>query len=171
VTLQDRINTALSPLIGLQLWGAARSANMEMFALGERVTRLDRKREDVEVGEYALHIQCPWRIIGPDGVIVGSEDRNYPEDENANWEKFDLDGPSRCEARMNGWLKEYSEAPLKVERVESDHTGGFELFLEHDFVLEVFPANSLRGEYSEHWRLFRPTKEGHFVVAGHGVEE
>jgi hypothetical protein len=169
--LQDRINRALSPLIGLRLWGAARCLNLEMFAFGERTTRLNRTGEEVEVGEFALHVQCPWRIVGPTGLVVGSEDRKYPDDENADWEEFDANGPSRCEARMNEWLEEYAEAPLKVKRVESDHIGGFRLLLEHGFVLEVFPANSLRGEHSEHWRFFRPSSEGHFVLTGHGVEE
>jgi hypothetical protein len=118
-----------------------------------------------------LHIQCPWRIVGPDGIIVGSEDRNYPEDENADWEEFDSDGPSRCEARMAAWLKEYSTPPLRAERVEADCVGGFKLFFQRGFVLEAFPANSLRGEYSERWRLFRPSEEGHFVVTGYGVQE
>lgn len=100
---------------------------------------------------------------------MGSEDRNYPEDENADWEAFDSDGPSRCDARMVAWLKEYSTAPLKVQRVEADPIGGFKLLLRRGFVLEAIPANSLRGEYSERWRLFRPSEEGHFVVTGHGV--
>jgi hypothetical protein len=171
MTLQERITEALSALIGLPLWGATRALNMEMFAFGERRTRRNRKGQEVEVGEYALHIQCPWRIVSPDGIIVGSEDRNYPEDENADWEEFDSDGPSRCEARMVAWLKEYSAAPLRAQRVEADAVGGFKLLLQRGFVLEAFPADSLRGEYSERWRLFRPSEEGHFVVTGYGVEE
>jgi len=170
MTLQDRINRALSPLIGLPFWGAARSLNMETFTFGQRVTRLNMKGEAVEVGEYALHIQCPWRIVGPNGLIVGSEDRKYPEDENADWTEFDSEGPSRCEARVKEWLEEYLEAPLKVERVEADRIGGFKVSLQRDFLLEAFPSHSLRGEYSEHWRFFQPSKEGHFVITGHGVE-
>ncbi len=144
---------------------------MEMFAFGERRIRLNRKGEEVEVGEYSLHIQCPWRIVGPDGIIVGFLDRNYPVEENADWQEFDDEGPSRCEFQMAGWLKEYSGCPLKVEKVEADYVGGFKLFLQHGFVLEAFPANSLQGEYSERWRLFRPSDESHFVVCGYGIEE
>jgi hypothetical protein len=60
---------------------------------------------------------------------------------------------------------------LLVERVEADALGGFRLILQRGFVLEAFPANSLRGEYSERWRLFQCSTEGrHFVVTGYGVE-
>jgi hypothetical protein len=171
MTLQERVIAALSPLVSLPLWGAARALNMEMFKFGERRTRPNRKGQLVEVGEYALHIQCPWRIVGPEGVIVGPEDRSYPEDEDADWTDFDSDGRSRCEARMEAWLSGYSATPLKVQRVEADSVGGFKTFLQHGFVLEAFPADSLRGEYSEHWRLFGPSNEGHFVVTGYGVQE
>jgi hypothetical protein len=171
VTLQDRITEALSAIIQFPLWGATRVMNMEMFDFGDRRTQLNRKGQEVDVGEYALHIQCPWRIVSPDGIIVASEDRKYPEEETANWQEFDSDSPSRCEARMAVWLREHSSAPLRVERVECDRVGGFRLFLQLGFVLEVFPASSLRGEYSEYWRLFRPSMEAsHFVVTGYGVE-
>jgi hypothetical protein len=145
---------------------------MEMFDFGDRRTRLNRKGQEVDVGEYALHIQCPWRIVSADEIIVASGDRDYPEDEASDWREFDSNSPSRCEARMAAWLGEHSLAPLRVEQVKADNAGGFELLLRFGFMLEVLPAHSLRGEYSEHWRLLRPSMDaGHFVVTGHGVEE
>lgn len=172
MTLQDRITEALSVLIGQPLWGATRALNMEMFDIGEQCTWQGRKGQVVEGGKYSLHIQCSWRIVGPDGIVVGSEDRRYPEDENSNWEEFDPDGPTRCEARIMAWLREHSAAPLKIQRLEVDPVGGFKLFLQGDFILEAFPANSLQGEYSERWRLFCPSeKRRHFVVCGYGVED
>jgi hypothetical protein len=179
MTLQDRINEALSPLIGLQLWRARRVMNMEMFEFGARYTRLNRKGEEIDVGDFALHIQCPWRIVGPDGIVVGSEDRHFPEDESSNWQEFDEDGPTLCEARMTSWIAEHGASPLVVQRVEADSIGSFRLFLHRGFVLESLPANSLRGEYSERWRLIHTPQgapsfsEGtdHFVVTGYGVED
>ncbi len=139
--LEDRITEALSALKGLPLWRAHRALNMEVFAFGERRPSQKYKGEDCEVGDFSLHIQCPWRILGPDGIIVGSEDCNYPEDENSDWQDYDGEGPSLCEFRMAGWLQKYSKTPLKVERVEADSVGGFKLFLQRGFVLEAFPAN------------------------------
>jgi hypothetical protein len=172
VKLEERITTALSEIIGLPLWGATRVVNMEIFKFGEHRRQLNRSGNQVDVGEYGLHVQCPWRIVDCEKIIVASQDRNYPEDEASDWQEFDSDSPSRCEARMAAWFLEHSSFPLKVERVESDNVGGFRLFLENGVVLEVFPATSLRGEYSEHWRLLQPSTETrHFVVTGYGVEE
>jgi hypothetical protein len=28
------------------------------------------------VGQYALHVSCPWRITGPFGIVTGSSDRH-----------------------------------------------------------------------------------------------
>jgi hypothetical protein len=172
VTLRQRITTALSEIIGLPLWRATRVADMEMFDLGGRQSKLNRHGDQVDVGEWALHIQCPWRIASAGEIIVASDDRAFPEDETSSTQDFDTDSPSRCEARMAAWLCEHSSAPLQVVRVEADNVGGFKLRLDCDFVLEAFPASSRRGEYSEHWRLFRPLSEArHFVVTGYGVEK
>jgi len=127
-TLRSRIVHALSALIGLPLWGATRAPDTEMFQFGERQGRLSRTGTQVDVGEYALHIQCPWHIVGPNRIVVGSEDRNYPEDESANWKDLDSDGPSRCEAKIGSWLNEHAAAPPRVERVEADDLVGSRFF-------------------------------------------
>lgn len=170
-SIRDEIASALLPLVGLPLWGAGRVVDMEMFDFGGRHKQRNRKGEEVEVGDYALHIQCPWRIVGAAGIVVGSQDRAYPGDEASDWEQFDDEkDPARLEARLNLWLEQYRDSPLEVQRVEVDAVGGFRLFLASDFILETFPANSLCGEYSEHWRLFSPCDDtSHFVVTGHGI--
>ena len=61
--------------------------SMGIFKFGARVTRVNRKGEQVDVGEYGLHIECPWRIVGAEAIIVASEDRHYPEDEESDWEE------------------------------------------------------------------------------------
>src|SRR5688500_1390190 len=122
--LQDRVAQALSPLIGLPLWGAARALDLEMFAFGKRYPEKNRKGEDVEVGEFSWHITCAWRIVGPTGIVVGALDRHYPEEENSDWTAFDRDGPTRCEAQIAAWLSEHAAAPLKAQSVEADRFGG-----------------------------------------------
>ncbi len=171
IGLKEQIEQAMKPIMGMPLSQACRALNMEMFSFGglrESVTPLGKTGL---VGEYALHIQCPWRVVGPEGIVVASGDRNYPEDENSDWQDFDSDGPSLCEARIDEWLQPHKDLPLTVESVTADRLGGFRLELSQGYMLEVFPTDSLRGEYSEHWRLFRPSCENHFVVTGHGVEK
>ena len=147
--------------------------NMEMFAFGARRKRVNRRGDEVEIGDYALHIQCPWRIYGADGIVVGSEDRRYPAVESVALHDFDPDSDAaevRCEVNIKAWLTKHAADPLRVEQVETDSLGGFRLRLTHGDVLEAVPVDSCRGEYSERWRLFRPGSEGHFVVTGYGIE-
>ncbi len=58
----------LEELIGLNLSIARRAADMRVLHFGE-ITVDDDERGST--GEIALHIQCPWRIEGPDGIVTG----------------------------------------------------------------------------------------------------
>ena len=172
--LRDQVAQALAPLVGLPLRDTGRALNMQMFDFGKPCKYHNYKGQEIEGWGYALHIQCPWRVIGPDGIVVGDRDSCYPADESAEWEGFDPDEgkPSHLEAGIFPWMEKYADEPLTVERVEADSVGGFQLFLTEGFVLEAFPSDSLKGEYSEHWRIFRPAQDNsHFVMTGHGVEE
>lgn len=54
-----------------------------------------------------------------------------------------------------------------MQSVTADTLGGCSLALSDGFSLEVFPDDSLGGEY---WRLLRRGNEEHFVVTGAGIE-
>lgn len=167
-----RMSDELSVLVGLALRKATRSLDLESFQFGDRRVRRNRIGEEIEVGDYALHVQCAWRIIGPAGVVVGSEDRNYVQSGDDDPEYLRSDAPSRCESKIDAWFEEHATEPLKVERVEVDHVGGFKLWLERGFVVEAMPLDTLEGEYSERWRLFVPAEDDqHFVVTGYGIEK
>jgi hypothetical protein len=131
------------------------------------------------VGEYALHIQCPWRLERePDAqIITGSGDLYEPYDE-ADWkdEAFNWEsGNNLQEQALSRLLQEYDAKTkqivnatdrLVVNAVEADAFGGFRLDLSGDYQLRVFPCTSRE----EAWRLFKPTADGeqpteaHFVV-------
>lgn len=68
-------------------------------------------------------------------------------------------------------MAKHQASPPKVVAVNGDGYGGFRIELESSFVLEGFPCDSERGEFSEHWRLFgHRSDDKHFVVTGEGVE-
>jgi hypothetical protein len=76
-SLAVRIEQKLSPLIGLRLSATHRAASMRMFDFGELQTvrsKLRGKDRFRTVGQFALHVQCPWRIEGPDGLVTGLSD-------------------------------------------------------------------------------------------------
>lgn len=172
-----QIEAALSPLIGLPLSASHRAADLQMFGFGATHTRTirfgRRKGEQGEVHDYSLHIQCAWRVSGPTGIVVGSSDLNYssgsdPLDTPDDWDR-DAANANRRDQRIREWL---ARAPFVVEGVRADMFGGFSLRLAGGFGLDVFPDDSLDGEYSEHWRLLRPGEaSSHFVVSGSGLED
>lgn len=170
-SLQKRIETALSVLVGMPIWDGSRALNMEMFDIGERLEIVNRRKETVQVGTYRLHIQAPWRILGPRGVVVGSVDAHYPPSDREDDQAFDPnDDRSLCEERLRRWLDKHRRKPVTVQSIATDELGGFRLTLSGGYTLEVLPASSLSNY--EHWRLLGPgvDRPPHFVVVGRKVQ-
>ncbi len=119
-------------------------------------------------GDFALDVQCPWRIEGPQGIVTGRSDLwtsiedDAPFDENWDYET----SPNLQDARLELWLAQ-NESSLVVKNVDADEFGGAAISLDQGFVLRLFPA----GTRGEDWRLFRPkTDTPHFVIVGGEVE-
>lgn len=77
-----------------------------------------------EVGEYAVHIQCAWRIRHGDRVIVGSRDLYNPPHESDDPDKFDWDvqGTNRRD-RGIAKLFQNETRPFMVPDVEVGEAG------------------------------------------------
>jgi hypothetical protein len=166
--MRDEIEAALSPLVSKPLWGRARAADMEMFAFGNRVrATLGGPRE---VGEYMLHVQCPWRVRTYDQLIVGSDDLFSPADDvdDADFD-WDVEGKSRRDRELTELFTPWDADPPLVEGVTADELGGAVIALDNGMTLELFPAESGDGEGEELWRLL-PADDDHFVVTTAGVE-
>jgi hypothetical protein len=160
---RQRVIAGLSELIGLPLTAARRAADMRTFQFGI-LRRVDRG----SVGDFALHVQCPWRIEGPVGIVTGRLDLwepvedDAPFDENRDYET----SPNLQDARLQRWF-EQDGASLVVQAVDADDFGGAAVNLGQGFVLRLFPA----GTRGEDWRLFRPNTDApHLVVSGGVVE-
>lgn len=78
--MKARIEKATAPLIGKALWRCTRAADLAAFQFGQRRSVTDNYSGTVQVGEYALHVECAWRISREDRVVVGSRDLYYPAD-------------------------------------------------------------------------------------------
>jgi hypothetical protein len=110
-----------------------------------------------------------------EGIAVASRDRFYPAGsdpyrdlENLVNFEWDLPGINRCDERVSSLIKGTSGAPLIVLAVEADHFGGLHIKLSGNYSLELFPDDSLEGEY---WRFFKLKSANHFVVTGKGIDE
>ena len=120
------------------------------------------------IGDFALHIQCSWRIDGPDGIVTGRSDLWRPVKDNPPIDSYeDLEKwPNLQDTRIDQWLAE-NERSLVVVKVDADDCGGATIHLGQDFVLRLFPAG-IRGE---DWRLLGPDEDAeHFVIRGGAVE-
>ena len=167
---KKQIQTALEVLVSQNLWSSGRAADLEWFQFGQRRTVTGFKGGIKEVGEYALHVQCSWRIRRGNSVIVGSHDLYHPADEMSDAREFDWQvlGTTRRDKRIAD-LFENETRQFVVTKVEVREAASFTLFLEDGYAIDVFPDDSLSHE---HWRIFRPYRdEPHFVVSGRGICE
>ncbi|MBN1588017.1 MAG: hypothetical protein JW888_00715 [Pirellulales bacterium] len=153
----------LRVLIGLKLSGTGRACDMRMFDFGEL-----RPYEKGECGQYALHVQCPWRIETADRILTGRHDLFHPAEET---DEFDADAWdwTENETLQDRKVRQFIETACPtVEDVATDAHGGAVMQLSGTYRLVLFPA----GTQGEDWRLFRPASEKrHFVVRGGRVEE
>jgi hypothetical protein len=168
--IQQQIETVLQVLIGLPWCAAGRVADLEWFHFGSQHTVTTHDGQTRTVGDYALHIQCAWRIRTSFRIIVASNDLYYPADEtltdddNFHW---DVPGANLCDRKMAAWLQAFAGHFPIVQKVTADNVGSVSLFLSDDQMIEIFPDDSLTDEYSEHWRFFKPgTDDEHFVLSG-----
>jgi len=97
-----------------------------------------------EAAEYALHIQCSWRIAKGNKIEDINEHTMSPrtglENENEHFE-WDIQGNNRFDERIASFIKDINEHTI-VERVDSDEVGGLKIFLSQGYLLEVFPDTS-----------------------------
>jgi hypothetical protein len=135
-------------LIGLKMWGPSRALDLQGFQFGDSrevpVTRGRNKGSTKTVGQFALHLQCFWKVTRSGRVLVGSAD----EGDSAGRILWDL---------LEG-------ADHRVAAATSDAAGCIRIHLSDDLVLEARPLERVAEEA---WRLFRPSsEEPHLVYPG-----
>ncbi len=168
----NRVRQAVEPLIGLKLSVARRAADMRVFHFGDM-----REVDQGTIGQYALHVQCPWRIDGPKGIVTGRSDlwehisgKIMPDE----WEPSIDDNIQDMRLRnlFGGYdAKTHSHVNitewLVVEYVEASGVGDLDISLSGGYRLVVFPG----GSTGEAWRIFEPDNEApHFVVEGNEID-
>ncbi len=176
-TTRSQVLRHLVPLVGRRLSIAWRAADMRMFHFGHVTVYEDGSGS---AGEFALHVQCPWRIEGPDGIVTGGSDLWEPANPNddIDWDTWNYEDDGNLQdLRIGMLLGDYDPLTgsftndtgfLLVENVEADELGGATIVLSGGYRLVLFPS----GSTGEDWRLFEPQSEGpHFVVGGGKIED
>ena len=145
-------------LVGLKLSILRRAADMLVVHFGA-VTRL--KDGVGSVGEYALHIQCPWRIDGPKGTLTGRNDlfeyggegrepRNWSYEAGFSVQDVVFDNlTGGYDASSGSWFNDRNR--FIVSATSLSREGDIRIDLTQNHALLVFPD----GTVYEAWRFFR----------------
>ena len=172
-SLDAELDAALAALDGLTLSRLERVADTLWIQLGALRT-IEGAEGPRDVGEWALHVSCPWRWCASDRVLVGSGDLLTPADADVELEDYDWDEPgaSWLDVRLGELAAHLAGSPVSVFRATRDRRLGLRLELDDDTVLELFPNSTPTGHVStEFWRVFQPgTGEAHLVGGTFGID-
>lgn len=171
--LKSQVEATLNPLIDTRLIDMGRAHTMQWLIFSPIGFQNNLDSKSLSLIEYALHIQCTWRIREQDRIFVASDDLYFPAggDPFQNLDDFDWtpQGSNRLDERSNQFLKIAMNNSITVQSIEADFVGGLYIHLNKGYCIDIFPANSLEREY---WRFFnRISDQGHFVITGKGIEQ
>ena len=160
------LEEGLQSLVGLPLSIARDALDMKIFHFGPIRPHPSGRGT---VGAYALHIQCPWRIVKNDQVVTGSSDRYLSAYEHVDDE--DPRSGNLQRVHLASLLQGYDAATKSLTNITdalivlstaSDGYGGADLSLSGGYRLQIFPDGS-RGE---DWRFIKLQGRHLIVEAG-----
>ncbi|MCL2807484.1 MAG: hypothetical protein FWD27_04875 [Coriobacteriia bacterium] len=158
----SRANEQVKRIIGSQGFYIGRAAAMAWmgFVFGDT--------------EYALHVQCSFRIRDYSEILVTDMEMLEPTESLLSSESFDYDTfhwDVQGVNRYDEWVRALDPAllsTLKVVGARVNSYGDLTVLFEQNIAIEVF-ANSAADEC---WRLFeRGSLASHLVMLGSGIEE
>lgn len=99
--------------------------------------------------EYMLRVQCPFRILNQQSVILGSQDMHYPRDvttaSDFSWKQK---GKSVLDAAIETVM---SQGCITVTAVSVEDNGSLHIALTNSMRFDAFVNGSLNN--IEYWRL------------------
>ena len=128
----------------------SRFVGWQRFEFGPQKPSVNRKGEAITLADYAIHAVCPWRIVGPEGIVVGSEDYG-PDSE-------------RRDEQARPFLRTLAETPPVVHSLQADAVGSIRLEMTGGYRPDILPMG---GCPDEQW-LFLTPGEGTWVLDERG---
>ena len=171
--MQQSTQSILDNVLGLPVSNMGRASDLVWFHFGPQRTVANHfSGKPQVVAEWALHVQCPWRIVGPANIELASADMYYPTttEGKVDLDDFDWDRPGKnlLDEKVAILLASRHDAPFVITHIEIDRVGSLKLLLDTTHSLEVFPSSSLPREQ---WRFFQPYQETpDLVLTGCGFE-
>jgi hypothetical protein len=163
-----RIVASVSLLVGLPLVDTGLIGSMQTFGFGLGRDLPDRDGKLRHVPDFALHIQCAWRLVEREAAVVADRDLFYPADvtselpDHFEWQEQ----LSRRTALLERFFQERSNS-IVVRAIRARSDGALKIKFNDYLELQIFPNSTYPG--TEHWRIFRPrSRHEHFVYCSEG---
>lgn len=158
LTTTIQVDRVLRQLVGLKLSLTRRAADMRIFQFGQ--ITVDGPRS---WAEWALHIQCPWRIESEEGLVTGSGELWHPGggsgvsepeetwnyDTDGNLQDMKIAGLFGSPVGKSGYALNVTN-DLTVQSASGDRCGGISMVLSGGYRLSIFPTDGSSGQ--EAWR-------------------
>lgn len=156
---------------GKKLNCIGRCSDLVWLQFGDITSRWsDREKSNINVSEYSLHIQCPWRIVYKSQIILGSRDIYLPnsmhkEDDLFQW---DVQGNNMFD-ELKDLFSSKNDAKFLVKSFQVQDNGSIKITFYNEYVFEVMPDTSSSEE--EMWRFFKPfSDDNHYVMYGNKLD-
>ena len=142
------------------MFNIGRAADLLWIHFGQSIIVKNHRGFEVEKGDYAIHVQCPWRFIQDYKLILGSGDVYIPRegisDSEFDWNTF---GMSIFDEKLK--MIKSKNTPIVVEDVSIDEVGTLKIIFERGLVFETLPNSSVTVEY---WIFINNRTKKHTVV-------
>lgn len=155
------------------LFAVSRAADMGCFAFGEgRIRRRNHKGEERACSEYAVHLQCPFRLVSQKGEILFTAYDMYLSHTGERLEDMSRDTPggNLFDKTAKSWFD--ANPHLYVTDVRITSLGDLKIVFSNGDSLETLVNQELDiSADHECWRFFeRDSEHEHLVVSGRSVD-
>ncbi|NGY58914.1 hypothetical protein G7043_08240 [Lentzea sp. NEAU-D13] len=158
----ERARQSLAELVGERWRQVGRACDLVWLGFGPLRETTDHRGGARERAEYALHLQCGWRLSLGDKRLTGASDVYLPPSGRTGEGKFDWDvqGANRFDVRAAKLTTLLAAEQILVTSVEVTGEGSLTVFLSGGLRIEAPRGDS----GSEDWRFFRPHRDEDHVV-------
>ncbi|GKI16233.1 hypothetical protein CE91St44_27180 [Oscillospiraceae bacterium] len=159
----------LNELLNQPLLKIGRASDLFWMLFGNSILDSFQENKTTEKFEYALHLQCPWRIRSKgDSQIQLASDDIYQPTSLIKWSPefdWDVQGNNLFDEKAQ---KLFSDNNLVfVKRVSISKNNDLQLEFSNHLILECFVNTST---FEECWRFFRQNGDRHLVAKGSILE-
>lgn len=153
--MKQQIEDMLRPIVVEPLSDMWRYPGCQYFEFGVQRPHKNRKGQDVTWSDWHLGVECDWRITGPAGYIVSSDDYGP--------------GYNRRDEMAHPFFDMLHDDPPIVEAIDADEQGGLCIRMSRGYTLEIQPVDWPLDE--DQWRFWCDANaEEYFVVTRGGIQ-